>query len=112
MSQPATTHRPPVRIGTRGSKSAMWQASWVAEQLAARGVQSDLITISTRGDQQPEGSVASLGSDGVFTKELQKALLDGRIDVAVHSLKICRLIRSRESSWRPCRNGNRPSTCW
>ena len=65
----------------------MWQANWVAEQLAVHGVPSELVTISTRGDQQPDGSVASLGSDGVFTKELQKALLDGRIDVAVHSLK-------------------------
>jgi hydroxymethylbilane synthase len=87
MPQPSTTKRPLVRIGTRGSKLAMWQANWVAEQLAARGVLSELVTISTRGDQQPDGSVASLGTDGVFTKELQKALLVGRIDVAVHSLK-------------------------
>jgi len=76
-----------IRIGTRGSKLALWQANWVAEQLTALGVQSQLVPISTRGDQQPDGSVAKLGTDGVFTKELQKALLDGRIDVAVHSLK-------------------------
>jgi hydroxymethylbilane synthase len=66
---------------------AIWQANWVAEQLTALGAQCQLIAISTHGDQQPERNVASLGSDGVFTKELQKALLDGRIDVAVHSLK-------------------------
>ena len=76
-----------VRIGTRSSKLATWQANWVAEQLTALGAQCQLIAISTHGDQQPERNVASLGFDGVFTKELQKALLDGRIDVAVHSLK-------------------------
>ena len=87
MQQTSATKPPSVRIGTRGSKLAIWQANWVAQQLAVRGVPSELVTISTRGDQQPEGSVAAFGIDGVFTKELQKALLDGRIDVAVHSLK-------------------------
>jgi hydroxymethylbilane synthase len=87
MQQTSDTKPTSIRIGTRGSKLAIWQANWVAEQLAARGIPSELVTISTRGDQQPDGLVASLGSDGVFTKELQKALLDGRIDVAVHSLK-------------------------
>ncbi len=76
-----------LHIGTRGSALALWQANWVAEQLAAAGVKSEVVTIASRGDQQPSAPIAALGTDGVFTKELQKALLDGRIDVAVHSLK-------------------------
>ncbi len=63
-----------IRIGTRGSKLALWQANWVADQLTTLGTQTQLVPISTRGDQQPDGSVAKLGTDGVFTKELQKAL--------------------------------------
>jgi hydroxymethylbilane synthase len=74
-------------IGTRGSALALWQANWVAEQLTATGVKSVVKIIASRGDQQPNVPIATIGTDGVFTKELQKALLDGRIDVAVHSLK-------------------------
>jgi hydroxymethylbilane synthase len=80
-------HTAILRLGTRGSKLALWQANWVAQRLNSIGYQSQIITISTRGDQQAEGPIAAIGGDGVFTKELQKALLDGRIDVAVHSLK-------------------------
>ncbi len=76
-----------IRIGTRGSALALWQANYVAEQLAAIGVRSEVVKIASRGDQQPDAPIATLGSDGVFTKELQKAVLDGRIDIAVHSLK-------------------------
>jgi hydroxymethylbilane synthase len=77
----------PVRIGTRASALAMWQANWVRDQLTAVGVASEVITISSRGDLEPDAPIASIAGDGVFTKELQKALLDGRINVAVHSLK-------------------------
>src|SRR3954466_11092372 len=77
----------PLRIGTRGSPLALWQANWVAEQLAKAGGISQVVTIASRGDRQPDSPIADIGTDGVFTKELQKALLDGRIDVAVHSLK-------------------------
>jgi hydroxymethylbilane synthase len=77
----------PIRIGTRGSALALWQANWVHDQLAAVGISSEVLTISSRGDLQPDAPIASIGGDGVFTKELQKALLDGRINVAVHSLK-------------------------
>ncbi|MCC7085994.1 MAG: hydroxymethylbilane synthase [Pirellulales bacterium] len=76
-----------LRIGTRGSELASWQANWVAEQLRAQGVQCELVKIATRGDQLPHASIEAIGTLGVFTKELQKALLDGRIDVSVHSLK-------------------------
>ena len=76
-----------IHIGTRGSALASWQANWVAQRLTALGAQCQLVTISTRGDQELASPIESLGTGGVFTKELQKALLDGRIDVAVHSLK-------------------------
>lgn len=76
-----------LRIGTRGSLLARWQANWTAERLRGLGAQVELVEITTRGDQQTDGPVASLGIQGVFTKELQTAQLDGRVDLAVHSLK-------------------------
>jgi hydroxymethylbilane synthase len=86
---PATEQKEltPLRIGTRASALALWQANWVHEQLAAVGIPSEVIKIASRGDLQPDAPIATIGGDGVFTKELQKALLDGRIHVAVHSLK-------------------------
>lgn len=77
----------PIRIGTRASALARWQAGWVAESLSAAGHAVELVPITTRGDALPDRPIAQLGERGVFTKELQRALLDGRIDVAVHSLK-------------------------
>ncbi len=74
------------RIGTRGSALARWQAQWVAEQLRQRGVEVELVPIVTTGDQR-QGPIEAMGREGVFTKELQRALLDNRIDLAVHSLK-------------------------
>jgi len=76
-----------LRIGTRGSRLALWQANWVAQRLEAIGIKAEVVTIATRGDRQSHGPIASLGGEGIFTKELQKAVLDGRIDLAVHSLK-------------------------
>jgi hydroxymethylbilane synthase len=81
------------RLGTRASALARWQADWVAAQLAERGVAVELVPISTRGDADTSTPVAELESQtgsperGVFTKELQRAMADGRIDLAVHSLK-------------------------
>jgi len=80
-------NRAVLRIGTRGSKLALWQAEWVAGRLDAAAVRSELVTITTRGDKESAGPIAALGGEGIFTKELQKAVLDGRIDLAVHSLK-------------------------
>jgi hydroxymethylbilane synthase len=77
----------PLRIGTRASPLAKWQAHWVAEQLAALGVATKLVLISTRGDQQQSGPIGQIGAEGVFTKAIQQALLDEEIDLAVHSLK-------------------------
>jgi hydroxymethylbilane synthase len=76
-----------LRIGTRGSPLAMWQAQWVAQRLAAIDVECELVIITTRGDSKTGGTIESLGEPGVFTKELQRSLLEGRIDLTVHSLK-------------------------
>lgn len=77
-----------LRLGTRASALARWQAQWVAGQLAASGTEVELVPITTQGDATTNVSLAHLGtSPGVFTKELQRALLDGTIDLAVHSLK-------------------------
>ena len=75
-----------IRIGTRGSALARWQAEWVAGQLQSAGIAVELITISTQGDVKT-GPIGAIGTQGVFTKELQRALLDDQIDLAVHSLK-------------------------
>jgi len=77
----------PLRIGTRDSALARWQAEWVAAQLAARSVEVELVPIHTSGDADQQGPIGQIGSQGVFTSELQRALLERRIDLAVHSLK-------------------------
>ncbi len=76
-----------IRIGTRASPLARWQAQWVADQLATLGHRVELVPISTRGDMDRQSAIGEIGTTGVFTKELQRALLDDRIDLAVHSLK-------------------------
>ena len=76
-----------IRIGTRASPLARWQAQWVADQLAGLGHAVELVPITTRGDVDRQSPIGDIGTTGVFTKELQRALLDDRIDVAVHSLK-------------------------
>jgi len=77
------------RIGTRGSRLALWQANYVAERLrplaAPRAV--ELVEIVTAGDQVRDAPLPAIGGEGVFTKEIQRALLAGEVDVAVHSLK-------------------------
>lgn len=80
------TATPRLRLGTRSSALARWQADWVAAELGQLGVQVEMIPISTQGDvsSRPLGAI---GGQGVFTKELQRALFDGAIDLAVHSLK-------------------------
>jgi hydroxymethylbilane synthase len=78
---------PCVRLGTRASQLARWQAQWVATRLEELGVPVELVPITTSGDQQQAGPIHTLGGQGAFTKEIQRALLDERIDLAVHSLK-------------------------
>lgn len=75
-----------IRLGTRASALARWQADWVAGQLQHVGVAVEMVLITTQGDVK-SGPIGSLGGQGLFTKEIQRALLDDRIDLAVHSLK-------------------------
>jgi len=76
-----------VRIGTRGSRLARWQAEWVQARLADTGVRAEIVVLKTRGDAEVDRPLHELEGKGFFTKEIEEALLDGRIDVAVHSLK-------------------------
>lgn len=76
-----------LRIGTRGSRLARWQAEWVGRQLHQAGIDTELVFITTSGDRHQHWGVQSLGTVGVFTKEIQLALLAEEIDLAVHSLK-------------------------
>lgn len=78
-----------IRIGTRGSQLARWQANWVAEQLRKLhpGLAVELIEIKTQGDRDRNSPLAKIGGVGVFTKEIQRAVLEKSIDLAVHSLK-------------------------
>ena len=75
-----------IRIGTRGSKLALWQANWVKSQLTAAGFDAELVIITTTGDVSAR-PLSEVGGQGLFTKEIQRELLDDRVDVAVHSLK-------------------------
>jgi hydroxymethylbilane synthase len=78
-----------VRIGTRGSPLARWQAGWVAERLRALhpGLEVVLVEIKTHGDRDRNTPLAQIGGLGLFTKEIQRALVDREVEVAVHSLK-------------------------
>jgi hydroxymethylbilane synthase len=82
MPQSTTT----IRIGTRASQLALWQSNWVAGELRARGVAVEIVHITTQGDVTA-GPLGQIGGQGLFTKEIQRALLDRRVDLAVHSLK-------------------------
>jgi hydroxymethylbilane synthase len=76
-----------LRLGTRASDLALWQADWVTAELAARGFEIERVLITTQGDATQIGPIGAIGGQGVFTKEIQRALLENRIDLAVHSLK-------------------------
>jgi hydroxymethylbilane synthase len=74
-------------IGSRGSALALWQANWVRERLEALGETCRIRIIKTTGDKITGVPLAQVGGKGLFTKEIEDALLAGRIDLAVHSLK-------------------------
>lgn len=76
-----------VRLGTRASALARWQAEWVAARLEDLGVEVELVPMTTSADRQQQRPIGAIGGRGVFTKELQFALLEDHIDLAVHSLK-------------------------
>ncbi|MFL5399782.1 MAG: hydroxymethylbilane synthase [Myxococcales bacterium] len=76
-----------LRIGTRKSPLALWQAERVSSLLTARGHEVELVRIQTTGDKILDRSLAEVGGKGLFVKELEEALTDGRTDLAVHSAK-------------------------
>jgi hydroxymethylbilane synthase len=81
--------KPNIKIGTRASKLALWQANWVKSTLQENdpAQKVELITIKTKGDKILDVPLAKVGGKGLFVKEIEQALLDQRIDIAVHSMK-------------------------
>lgn len=76
-----------LRLGTRGSRLALVQSSWVADALRRLGAEVELVPIKTSGDRLAGVALADFGGKALFVKEIEEALLDGRVDVGVHSLK-------------------------
>ena len=76
-----------IRIGTRKSELALWQAKYVKDQLEKKGESCILVTIESSGDQNLLKPLHAMGIQGIFTKALDHALINGDIDIAVHSLK-------------------------
>lgn len=76
-----------IRIGTRASTLALWQAHHVAELIKPSGYTTEIVPIETQGDKILNVTISKIGSKGVFTEELENKLLDGSIDIAVHSAK-------------------------
>ena len=76
-----------VRIGTRGSKLALWQAEHVSACLKEKGLQTEIVIIDTTGDKILDQSLSQIGSKGLFTEELEEQLFSNKIDIAVHSAK-------------------------
>lgn len=86
---PSPTNGQPasLRIGSRGSQLALWQASHISALLRARGHEVEIEIIHTTGDKITDVALAQVGTKGMFTKEIEEALAAGRVDLAVHSLK-------------------------
>src|ERR1044071_3339349 len=76
-----------LRIGSRGSRLALTQAELASDRLRRPGVETALVPITTAGDRDRSKPFGQIGARGVFVKEIEEALLEGRIDVAVHSAK-------------------------
>jgi len=76
-----------LRIGSRGSQLALWQANHIRALLGERGHQAEIEIITTTGDKISDVALAKVGTKGMFTKEIEEALVEARIDLAVHSLK-------------------------
>ncbi len=77
----------PIKIGTRGSKLALFQARHIADLLNAQGLETEIVTIETKGDKVLDVAISKIGSKGVFTEELEQQLANGQVDIAVHSAK-------------------------
>ena len=76
-----------IKIGTRGSKLALWQAYYVEDILKSAGIDTEIVTIETKGDKIQDRSLSKIGSKGLFTEELEEQLRTSDIDIAVHSAK-------------------------
>src|SRR5262245_66674927 len=78
-----------VRLGTRGSPMALWQARWVAEALRQHhpGLTTELVVIRTAGDRNRQDPLTRIGGKGLFVKDIEVALLRQEIELAVHSMK-------------------------
>ncbi len=76
-----------IKIGTRNSKLALWQAEHVSDVLSQHGFDTEIIAIETKGDKVLNVSISKIGSKGVFTEELEEMLRDGSVSIAVHSAK-------------------------
>ncbi|MCG8310533.1 MAG: hydroxymethylbilane synthase [Cytophagales bacterium] len=76
-----------IKIGTRKSKLAMWQANYVKDQLESHGIRAELLPVETKGDRVLDVSISKIGSKGVFTEELERMLEKGAVDIAIHSAK-------------------------
>src|SRR5882757_8728273 len=76
-----------LRIGSRGSQLALWQANHISALLRARGHEVEIEIIHTTGDKITDVALAKVGTKGMFTKEIEEALAAGEVDLAVHSLK-------------------------
>src|SRR5271156_3369456 len=74
-------------IGSRGSQLALWQARWIQARIQSFGMESRIEIIHTTGDKITDVALSKVGTKGLFTKEIEEALLAGAIDLAVHSLK-------------------------
>ena len=85
-----------LRIGSRGSQLALWQAHHISALLRERGHEVELEIIKTTGDKITDVALAKVGTKGMFTKEIEEALIEGRVDLAVHSLKDLPTELSRE----------------
>ena len=108
------TARRPLRAATRGSTLARIQTSAVADLLAAAGgVDVEAVVVDTVGDRRTDVPIWAIGGQGVFVKEVQAAVLDGRADIAVHSAKDLP-VDARRRAWSspPCPSGATPATPW
>jgi len=89
MAEHSETAAPHINIGTRGSQLALWQANWTRTAIMEKfpGTTVELVIIKTKGDKILDVPLAKVGGKGLFVKEIEDAMLDGRIDIAVHSMK-------------------------
>jgi hydroxymethylbilane synthase len=76
-----------IKIGTRASQLALWQAHYIKDRLEAAGAETEIVAMETRGDKVLDVALSKIGSKGVFTEELEEKLLNGEIHIAVHSAK-------------------------